>query len=212
MNQPMEQRSKEWYATRAGKFTASAFADLMATTRSGPSASRTNLIARLAVERLTGGIDTDLNYTSAAMQRGIDLEPEARIAYEFHTGQHVEQVAFVDHAIVKNCGCSPDGLIGEDGLVEIKCPGQTKHIDALRTGAHAREYRWQLQGQLWVTGRTWVDAVSYHPSFPPHLQLAIGRVERDQGAIGELVEAVRKAEIEITGIIEELTQLRSAAA
>src|SRR5690606_41887739 len=102
----------------------------------------------------------------------------------------VEEAGFVPCDSLPNTGCSPDGLIGDDGLVEIKCAASMqKHLEALRSGAHAVEYRWQLQHQLMVTGRQWVDAVSYDPRFPEHLQLAVTRVERDEAAIAELREA-----------------------
>lgn len=203
------QRSPEWFAQRAGKFTASSFADLMATTRSGPSASRAKLIARLVCERLTG--NPAESYTNSAMQRGIELEPEARIAYEFETGTHVEQVGFIDHPIVSMCGCSPDGLVGDDGMVEIKCPGEAAHLDYLRRGSHAQEYRWQLQGQLWVTGRSWVEIASYHPAFPQRMQLAIVRVARDEAEIAELHKSVTAGNAEIAAIIDELNGVRKAA-
>jgi len=205
----IEQRSDEWYAQRAGKFTASAFLDLMARTKSGPSASRTNLIARLVCERLTG--KAAKSYSNEAMQRGIELEPQARDAYVFEIGAHVEQVAFIDHPTVAMCGCSPDGLIAGDGLVEFKCPGAAAHLDYIRTGSHAEQYRWQLQGQLWVTGRKWVEAVSFHPEFPANMQLAMVRVSRDELAIAELERAVIAGNAEIAAIIEELNGMRKAA-
>lgn len=154
------QESADWMTARAGAFTASRSADLMARTKSGPSASRGNLLALLAVERLTGQcVET---YTNGAMQRGIELEAEARDAYSFTNGVAVDECGFVPCESIIRCGCSPDGLIGDDGLLEIKCPASmAKHLDALRIGAHAHEYRWQLQHQLMVTGRQWVDAVSY---------------------------------------------------
>lgn len=198
----IEQRTDAWLAQRAGKLTASAFADLMARTKSGPSASRSNLIARLVCERLTG--KPAETYTNAAMQRGTDLEPIARSEYEAAQGVMVIESGFVDHPSVPSCGCSPDGFVGEDGLVELKCPGVAKHLDYLRAGSHAQEYRWQLQGQLWVTGRTWVDIASYHPDYPEHMRLAIVRVKRDDADVEALLRAVLEANVEIAAIIEEL--------
>lgn len=197
----MSQRDENWFALRAGKFTGSRFADLMARTRSGPSASRKNLITRLAVERLIGTcVET---YSNFAMQRGIELEPEAIAAYEDNRLVAVELIDFVPHQTLEFCGCSPDGLVGENGMVEVKCPSaEAKHFGALRHGEHAQEYRWQLQGQLWVCGRSWVDAVSYDPRFPPGLQLAIVRVERDEAAIAELRDECIKAEAEVREQVE----------
>lgn len=178
------QRSDEWFRQRAGKFTGSRFAELMAKTKSGPSASRKNLITRLAIERLIGNcVET---YSNFAMQRGTELEPFAIEAYENANLVAVELVDFIDHPTLDFVGVSPDGLVGDDGMVEVKCPiAEAKHYEALRYGAHATEYKWQLQGQLWVSGRAWVDAVSYDPRFPG-LELAELRVERDEKAIAEL--------------------------
>lgn len=202
-----EQESQNWMAQRAGCFTASRSSDLMAKTRSGPSASRGNLIARLAVERLTGRCVA--TYTNRAMERGVELEAEARDAYSFARGVAVDECGFIPHPTVASCGASPDGLIDDDGLLEVKCPtSEQKHVEALRNGGHADEYRWQLQHQLWVTGRQWVDAVSYHPEFPDGLQLAITRVERDEAAIDELAASVDKAETEVVGMVAELNNMK----
>ncbi|WP_332823216.1 lambda exonuclease family protein [Stutzerimonas kunmingensis] len=206
----MSQRSPEWFAQRAGKFTGSRFADLMAVTKSGPSTSRRNLLATLAVERLTGAcVET---YSNAAMERGVALEEEARQAYEARIGDLCVEVDFIDHPTLPNVGISPDGLVGDDGLVEIKCPASmAKHLDALRTGAHADEYRWQVQGQLWVTGRAWCDVASYDPRFPEHLRLAVRRVERDEAAAAELEAACIKAEAEVLAMVNELNNMECAA-
>lgn len=206
----MSQRTPAWFAQRAGKFTGSRFADLMATTKSGPSASRRNLLACLAVERLTGAcVET---YSNAAMERGTALEEEARSAYEAWLGYLTTEVDFIAHPTLACVGVSPDGLVGEDGMVEIKCPASmAKHLDALRDGAHAAEYKWQLQGQLWVAGRAWVDATSYDPRFPEGLRLAIKRVPRDDVAIKALEQACIAADAEVETILSELHNLRNAA-
>jgi putative phage-type endonuclease len=201
------QEGDDWMLARVGAFTASRSADLMAKTKSGPSASRGNLLTLLAVERLTGQpVET---YSNAAMQRGIELEAEARDAYSFQTGKAVQEVGYVPHPTIERAGCSPDGLCGDSGLVEIKCPSSmAKHLEALRTGAHAQEYAWQLQHQLWVTGRDWVDAVSYDPRFPDGLQLAIKRVTRDEEAIILLETSVKIADREVDAMVRELEALR----
>lgn len=203
----MQQLSEEWFAARAGKFSASRSKALMAKTRSGPSASRKNLIVQLAVERLTGTIED--GFSNAAMQRGIDLEPEARDAYIFETGNAVEEVAFVSHPDLDFCSASPDGFVGDDGLVEIKCPSaMAKHMAALTDGAHAKEYHWQLHHQLFVTGRDWVDAVSYDPRFPEGLQLAIKRVLRDAEAIEELKVEIIKGNAEVDALVDQMKAMR----
>ena len=203
MKANVEQESADWLQQRAGKFTASRASDLMARTKSGPSASRGNLIARLVCERLTGQpVET---YQNDAMRRGTELEAEARDAYSFATGHAVDECGFVATDALPNTGCSPDGLIGDDGLVEIKCPAsEAKHLDAVIRGQHAKEYHWQLQHQLLVTGRAWVDAVSYDPRWPEHLQLAIVRVTRDEDAIAELVSAISEADAEVEAFITTL--------
>jgi putative phage-type endonuclease len=200
-----QQETDAWLAARAGNFTASRAADLMARTRSGPSASRANLIATLAVERITG--ECVATYTNAAMQRGTELEAEARDAYSFERAVTVTETGYVAHPTLAHVGASPDGLIDDDGLVELKCPASMqKHLDALRSGAHATEYRWQLQHQLLVTGREWVDAVSYDPRYPDGLQLAVVRVLRDQKAINDLIVAIKTADPEVEAIVAELRE------
>jgi hypothetical protein len=126
------QRTEAWFQQRVGKLTASRFADVMNVLKNGePGANRRNLVTLLAVERLTGAtVDT---FQNDAMRRGTELEPEARAAYEAHTGELVEEVGFVPHPQLDYCGVSPDGLLGRDGLVELKCPASmAKHLDALR--------------------------------------------------------------------------------
>ena len=196
------QESQDWMLARCGMSTASRASDLMARTKTGPGAARGNLLALLAVERITG--QPVEGYRNAAMDRGIELEAEARDAYSFATGRAVDEAGFVVCAALPNTGCSPDGVCGE-GLVEIKCPASmAKHLDALRTGDHAKEYRWQLQHQMMVTDAAWVDAVSYDPRYPEHLQLAIVRVARDEAAIAELREAIRAADAEVEAIVNEM--------
>ena len=206
----MQQGTSEWLALRAGKFTGSRFADLMARTRSGPSTSRANLIVTLAVERLTGScMET---YQNAAMLRGIELEAEARAAYEARELVAVEEVAFIPHPTLPFVGVSPDGLVGESGMVEIKCPSASaKHYAALTSVAHADEYTWQLQGQLWVSLREWVDTVSYDPRFPDGLQMAVTRVYRDEDAIMALIDACLTAEDEVCAAVLQLREMQKAA-
>lgn len=204
------QRTAEWFAQRVGKLTASRFADVMNVLKDGSAgANRRALVTLLAVERLTGA--TVETFQNDAMRRGTELEPAARAAYEAHTGELVEEVGFIQHHALPFVGVSPDGLLGNDGLVELKCPANmAKHLDALRSNDHAKEYRWQLQGQLWVTGRQWVDAVSFDPRFPEHLRLAICRVTRDDLAIKQLADECEKANTEIETILHDLKQKEAA--
>ncbi len=163
-----DQRSDLWFSSRLGRLTASNLGDAFATTKSGFSTSRRNLRLRLVLERLTGK-SQETGYTNAAMERGILLEPEARAAYEAESGLLVDTVGFIIHDELLT-GASPDGLIGEDGGIEIKCPGAAAHLDYLR-GTMPNEYLLQIVHSLWLTGRKWWDFASYNPDFPDPLKL-----------------------------------------
>jgi len=177
----MEQRSEEWFAARLGKVTASRVADLMATTNKGYSASRANYLAELICERLTG--HQAERFSNAAMQWGTDVEPQARAAYEFITDASVQEVGLIDHPSIAMFGASPDGLIGADGLIEIKCPNTATHIETLLAERVPGKYVTQMQVQMACTGRSWCDFVSFDPRLPADLQLWIKRVQRDDVAI-----------------------------
>ena len=151
------QGSEEWFAARLGKATASKVADIVARTRSGYAASRANYMAQLVAERLTGNVAE--SFTNDAMRWGIDQEPAARRAYEFYVGAEVTEIGFVTHPEIGMSGASPDGLVGDDGLVEIKCPNTAKHIDTLLGKAIEGKYLTQMQWQMACTGRQWCDFV-----------------------------------------------------
>lgn len=207
----MQQRDESWFAMRAGKLTASRFADVMNIIAGGkPGANRRALITLLAVERLTGTcVET---FQNDAMRRGTELEGEARAAYEAHTGELVREVAFIQHPKLPFVGVSPDGMLDPNGMTEFKCPANmAKHLEALRSNEHAQEYRWQLLGQLWVAEREWVDAVSYDPRFPEHLRLAICRVYRDEAEIAKLSAECCKANDEIEAVLADLQRIGQAA-
>jgi putative phage-type endonuclease len=189
------QGSPEWKALRCGKVTASRVADVVARTKTGPSASRANYLAQLIAERLTGTAAE--TYSNAAMQHGTETEPEARAAYEFYQGVTVEQVAFVPHPKIDQAGASPDGLVDSDGLVEIKCPNTATHLETLLGQAVPAKYADQMQFQMACTGRQWCDFVSYDPRMPEHMRLFIRRVKRDDKRINDL-------ETEIAGFLLEL--------
>lgn len=195
MTEEIIQGSVEWKALRCGKVTASRVADIVARTKTGPAASRANYLAQLIAERLT---DTPAEtYTNAAMQHGVDTEPEARAAYEFYQGATVEQVAFVPHPKIDQAGASPDGLVGGDGLVEIKCPNTATHLETLLGQAVPAKYSDQMQFQMACTGRKWCDFVSYDPRMPEHMRLFVRRVPRDDARINFL-------ETEIAGFLLEM--------
>lgn len=187
----MEQRTASWYESRWGLATASRFADIMATTKSGYSASRKNYLAELVIERLTPPPTEDDGFKTAAMQFGTDNEPVARLAYELETGNTVEEAFFEQHKTLK-AGASPDGYVGEVGLIEIKVPNLANHIETLHNRKVPTKYTPQIQGQLWITGRDWCDFVSYSPYLDGNAQLFIQRVNRDDRFIATLEHEVKK--------------------
>lgn len=184
MTDHLEQGSEAWLAARLGKVTASRVADLMARTKTGYGASRANYMAELICERLTGqGAD---RFVNAAMAHGTETEPQARTAYEFMTDATVVQVGLVPHPTIADFGASPDGLVGDDGLLEIKCPATATHIETLLTEAVPQKYMLQMQTQMACTGRKWCDFVSFDPRLPGDLQLWVSRVPRDAAVIAEI--------------------------
>ena len=185
----MEQRTEEWFEARMGCVTASRTADVMAKTKSGYAASRANYMAELICERLTG--ERQGGFSSAAMQWGTETEPQARMAYEIMTGATVVETGFVLHPEIAGFGASPDGLIGEDGLIEIKCPNTATHIDTLLADKVPTKYIIQMHVQMLCTGRAWCDFVSFDPRLPIDLHMFIKRVERDNKLAEEIVTEVQ---------------------
>ena len=186
----MEQRTDEWFAARLGKVTASKIADVVAKTKTGYSTSRENYMAQLICERLTG-MKAD-SYSNAAMEWGTQNEPFARAQYELVTNQLVREVGFVDHPYIPMAGASPDGLIGDDGLVEIKCPNTATHFDTLLSDAIPSKYLYQMQWQMACTGRQWNDFVSFDPRAPEGLKYYCKRLERSDTVIAMLQNEVSK--------------------
>jgi len=193
----MEQRSDEWFAARLGKVTASRVADVIAKTKTGPSASRENYATQLVLERLTN--KQAESYTNAAMQWGTDTEPMARQAYELKRGLFVNETGFVDHPTIEMSGASPDGLVGTDGLIEVKCPNSATHMETMLTQKVPAKYIPQMMWQMACPGRNWCDFVSYDPRFPENLQIFIERVTYDP-------TYVRMLELEITQFLDEVTK------
>lgn len=183
----LEQGSEEWLQARVGRATASRFSDVMASIRSGEAASRKNYRAELVVERLTG--QPVESYKSPAMEWGNEYEPVARLKYELTTGNNVEECGLFIHNSIM-AGASPDGLVNDDGLLEIKNPTTATHIATLRKQEVPRQYYWQVMGQLWLTGRKWCDFVSYDPRMPANAQYFTTRVLRDDEAIADLEDNI----------------------
>lgn len=189
------QGTPEWFAARAGKVTASRVADVIAKTKSGYSTSRANYLAELLCERLTGVCPP--GFTNDAMRWGTDQEPYARLTYEKAKAASVYEIGFVDHPEIAMSGASPDGYVGDDGLVEIKCPLTATHLDTLLNGGVPGKYMTQIQWQLACTGRAWCDFVSFDPRLPEAMQLYVERIPRNVSMILEL-------ETEVSGFIREL--------
>lgn len=163
----VEQGTDEWRRQRAGKVTSSRVYDILPG-KSGYKAARKNYMAELVIERLTGE-PQDNGFTSAAMQWGIDTEPLARSDYEAINGVMVEETGFTEHPDILGFGGSPDGLVGDDGILEIKCPNSATHIDTIQSGKIKDQYFYQLSANIMVTGRKWGDFYSFDPRFPDNL-------------------------------------------
>jgi len=207
-NLDIEQGSEAWKELRLGRVTASRAADVIAKTKTGWGASRANYMAQLVAERLTGTAAE--GFSNAAMQWGTDTEPQARLAYEFRTDATVEQIAFAPHPTIEMSGASPDGIIGDDGLVEIKCPNTATHIETLRSGKIAEKYVTQMMWQMASTGRAWCDFVSFDPRMPESMSLWIHRIERDEEMIAYLEKHIIEFLAELDGIVAELSRLYGA--
>jgi len=192
-----DQGTQEWLDARLGCPSASQFCKLV-TTAGKPSASADDYISEMIAERITG--EREPIYVNEWMQRGTELEPEARETYEFIHGVDVEEVGFIlDDS--GEFGCSPDGLVGEDGGVEFKCPAPKNHIAWSRKGVCPSKHYAQVQGCLYITGRKWWDFMSYHPEMKPF----IVRVERDEEFIEKLAEQISLAVEEIKSEVRNLT-------
>lgn len=203
-----DQRSPAWHEARVGKLTGSRAADAFALLKGkGEAASRRNLRLQLVLERLTGASQEN-GFTTPAMERGIQLEPEARGAYEAETGIVVQSVGFVAHDDLA-AGCSPDGLT-PDGLIEIKCPGAAAHLDYVRGGL-PQEYRTQITHGLWLTGAAWGDFVSFHPQFPEPLRLKVTRLYAKDLDLPAYELAVRLFLSEVEQEISAVQQLMEVA-
>jgi hypothetical protein len=188
-----EQGSPEWLLARLGVPSASSYSKLITTTGRA-SAQADAYINQLVAERLTG--EPTFFQVTDPMQRGMDLEPFARHAYEMETGNLVIQVGFLMHDTLE-AGASPDGLIGENGGLEIKCPSGHTHVEYLRDNVLPTKYFQQAQGCLWISGRDWWDFMSYHPRMEP----LIVRVFRDE----QFIKALECAVIDAVKTIEILT-------
>jgi len=199
------QGSDEWLSLRAGKVTASKITDVMAKLKSGkPAAGRTTYMGQLIAERLTG-VKSD-SFSNAAMQWGVETEPQAIAAYEFLNDVEVERISFADHPNIEFSGASPDGLAGE-GLLEIKCPNTATHIDYMISKTIPKKYIDQMQWQMACLSKNWCDFMSFDPRMPEHLNKLIIRVDRDNKYIEEMELEVIKFNSELDEKLKILDSL-----
>jgi putative phage-type endonuclease len=197
------QGTPEWMSERAGRVTASALANVL---MKKDAAGYQNYLAQLVCERLTG--QPTETFKSAAMEHGNETEPQARAFYELETGLTVAECGFVAHPSINWTGASPDGLVGGDGLVEIKCPQPAKHMKNLMGGTIDRGYVLQMQWQMECTGRAWCDFVSFNPSFPEHLKISVRRVEADSKLQDEIRADVVAFLADVEAKLEALEAMR----
>lgn len=191
------QGSPEWYAARCGKITASCFGKLSRDARSGGGWSQTALtyMTQVVGERISGRPQDEIH--SKYLDHGNKYEPTARQLYQWHLPrrQPLKQVGFINHPALEFCGGSPDCLVGDDGVLEIKCP-YTIHTHLLNIendGTKNIDYLWQMQGNLWITGREWCDFVSFQPFVPEPVRFHVVRYHRDEDVIEEIEERVTRA-------------------
>ncbi len=204
----IEQRTDEWFAQRLGKVTASRINDVLARLKNGgEAATRKNYRTQLALERLTGKRESA--FTNAAMQWGTDCEPLALAAYEAETNSFVDAAEFVLHSSLAESGASPDGLVGKDGLIEIKCPNSATHIEWLLAGVVPTEHQNQMLWQMACTGRQWCDFVSYDPRMPEYAQLFIKRLARDDARISDMEAHIAEFCCEVQTLCEQIESLKT---
>lgn len=191
----MEQRTPEWFAARLGHVTASGMANVNATIKSGEAAARTNYRIKLITERLTG--QAEETFTSPAMAHGTEQEPIARIVYEAFRDVSVQECGFIQHKTIKWFGASPDGLIGDDGLIEIKCPNTSTHLQYWMANKVPEKYKDQMLAQLACTGRAWCDFVSFDNRMPADMALFVVRFT-------PTLEEIKQTEASVVKFLSEI--------
>lgn len=202
----MQQGSAEWLQERTGKVTASRVKDVLAVTRSGEGAARGKYKMELLTELITGNAAE--HYVSPAMDFGTEYEPVALAAYEMAKEVSVERIGYVRHPSILRCGASPDGLVGDDGLVEIKVPNTSTHLGYYLAEVVPSDYKPQMLFQMACTGRKWCDFVSYDPRLPEDFGLFIVRFHRDELAIAKMEAAVTEFIAELEAMADKLLKGR----
>lgn len=193
-----DQGTEEWHQARLGKVTASKIADVM---MKPATSGYQNYRSQLVCERLTGR-PTE-TFKSAAMIHGTETEPQARAIYEMITGRDVAEVGFIDHPAIAMTGASPDGIVGDVGLIEIKCSQPTEHIRLLTGGEIQRKYLLQMQWQMVCTGRKWCDFFNFNPDFPEDMQCFRQRVDRDE-------DLSREIEVSVSAFLSDVEETLAA--
>lgn len=202
----IEQRSEDWFAIRLGKATASNVHKILAKTKTGYGADRANYMTQLVLERVTG--TKAEGYTNAEMQWGIDQEPFARAAYEAAKSVLVDEVGFLQHPTIEMSGASPDGLVGDHGMVEIKCPSSKTALECwLSDDPVEAKYYAQMQWQMACAGREWCDYVVFDPRMPAKAQLFIYRVSRDRDWLINTEKEVKKFLAEVDAKVAALRKI-----
>ena len=202
------QSSQEWLNARAGKVTASRIVDVMAKIKTGEAASRRDYKAQIVAEILTGKPQEN-GFINADMTFGIEQEPFARAAYEAQDGVMVDQVGLVIHPSIERAAASPDGLVGDTGLVEIKCPKVATHLTYLLDGVAPSKYHGQMLWQMACCEREWCDFVSFRPDLTPGLQLFKIRLMRDDERIKAMEAEVIAFLSEVDKMVEQLLQRKA---
>lgn len=197
------QGTPEWLAARLGRATGSRFSDVLA---GGKGLTRKAYATQLALETITGQVAE--TFSSQDMAVGTEREPIARAQYEALTGNFVTEVGFCLHGSLP-CGVSPDGLVDEDGGLEIKCPKASTHAGYLALAGEPSGYTAQIQGCMWITGRRWWDFVSYHPDFPANARLIVRRIARDQAFIDRLAGEIATFDLEVRAIADLILEYQN---
>jgi putative phage-type endonuclease len=204
----MEQRTDEWWSARRGKITASRIGDVVA--RNQPkkgqsvgdwSARRNNYLAEKVAERITGK-NRDRRKV-ASLDHRVELEPDARAEYEFYYEAEIQVVGFIDHPRIPMAGASPDGLVGDEGGVEIKCCDAEGHIEIIKHEFIAPDYLYQIHFNMACTDRMWWDFIAFNPDMPPDGRLFVKRVERDETIISWIEDCVIEFNAEVDRKVEE---------
>mgnify|MGYP001553265869 CR=1 FL=1 len=201
---PCTQLSANWFQAHCGVVSGSSMGAVLDFTQKGAPGSKRRTYFRTKLAELLTGVAIQDNYVSKEMLEGIEREPLAIAAYERQEGVMCEEIGFALHDVIPRFGCSPDRLVGKDGLVEAKCPKAGTHLQWVLDGCIPAEHLPQLRAELSVTGRDWVDFVSFCPEVPKPLQLMVIRFERSQADLEPLERAVMDFNAEIAGAVEKL--------